>query len=448
MSTTHQAVSSAVGATTEELVAALLLQIIVILVVTRVVVALARRFLRQTDVAGEILAGLLLGPSALGAVAPEVSKRLFVPSTSGIFVGMAQLGLILLMFEIGLEFEFKAKLSGAKHKVLAISGFGIATPFALGYLTAPWFLSQMADPAPDGLTFRLFFATAMSITAIPILGRIFMELGVAHTATATLTISAAAIDDVAGWLILGVVSALSAAQFSTRAMVVRIALLAVFFAFIAYVMRPLLRRLVCRPLDRSQGLDNRSLVLLLAALFVCAFCTSKIGVFAVIGAFGLGMALHEERRLVTEWKSRVSPLVRTLLLPLFFTYTGLRTDVGTLTSTSAILQCVAVCAIAFAGKFGGTYMASRLVGESHRNALTIGICMNTRALMELIVLNVGRDLGVVPPQMFTMLVLMAIVSTYVTTPAVRYLMRSERRPVGESRGDERNLLHAADVQAS
>src|SRR6267378_1080302 len=192
---------SAVGAGAEEITLRLLYQLITILVATRVVTWLVRR-LGQTDVSGEILAGLLLGPSLLGALFPEFMHGLFHPSTSTIFTGLAQVGLIFLMFQIGLEFEFNRHLGGDHRSVVVISLMGIAIPFVMGYFSAPWFHARLSEAVPL-FGFQLFFAVAMSITAIPILGRIFMELGLSHTRTAALTIGAAAIDDVAGWLLLG-----------------------------------------------------------------------------------------------------------------------------------------------------------------------------------------------------------------------------------------------------
>jgi Kef-type K+ transport system membrane component KefB len=167
------------------------------------------------------------------------------------------------------------------------------------------------------------------------------------------------------------------------------------------------------------------LTALLVVLFASAAITSNLKVFAIIGGFVIGVALHDDRVFAAEWKRRVSPLVNTLLLPLFFTYTGLRTDVGSLGDLRELLLCIGVIAVAFAGKLGGVYVGARLVGESRREALTIATCMNTRALMELVALNVGLDLGVLPPSMFTKLVLMAVVSTFVATPLIRHLTRDE-----------------------
>ncbi len=410
----------------EHLTLALLYQLIAILIVTRIVGWIGRRFLGQTAVAGEILAGLALGPSVLGALFPDVSGRLFVPETSTIFVGFAQIGLILLMFQIGLEFQFRTQLGTERRAILAISLSGILVPFGLGFLTAPWFWGQMTPPRPDLAAFRLFFATAMSITAIPILGRIFMELGLSHTRTAAMTIGAAAIDDICGWILLGVVSTTVAARFDATTFALKIAGLVAFLGLVFHVVRPLLRRYLRHEASRPSASSMSSMAILLIVLLASASITSNLGVFAIIGAFLIGVALHEERSFVSQWHERAGVLVNAFFLPLFFTYTGLRTDIGSLSSPAAWGTCALVCLVAFAGKFGGAYLASRAVGERPREAAAIGVAMNTRALMELIALNIGYDLGVLPRQMFTMLVIMALASTFIATPLIRHLMSRER----------------------
>ncbi|PYN52152.1 MAG: hypothetical protein DME00_00010 [Candidatus Rokuibacteriota bacterium] len=226
---------SAVGAGAEEITLRLLYQLIVILLATRLVTAVVRR-LGQTEVSGEILAGLLLGPSLLGALFPDLMHTLFPPSTGPIFTGLAQIGLIFLMFQIGLEFEFTRHLGGSRRPIVGISLIGLAVPFALGYLTAPWFHARLSEPVPLS-GFQLFFAVAMSITAIPILGRIFMELGLSHTRTAALTIGAAAIDDVSGWIILGAISLLVKGAFSWAWAIPRVAGLAAYLAPVFFVVR-------------------------------------------------------------------------------------------------------------------------------------------------------------------------------------------------------------------
>jgi Kef-type K+ transport system membrane component KefB len=305
--------TSAVGAAAETLVLQLLYQLIAILVVTRIVVAGAR-YLGQTPVAGEILAGLVLGPSVLGALFPDAMHQLFAPATATIFTALAQLGLVLLMFQIGLEFEFMTHLAPGKKAIGLVSALGILTPFTLGYWTGPWFLAQLPPPHPETEAFRLFFATALSITAIPILGRIFLELDLAHTRTAALTIGAAAIDDVVGWLLLGVVAAVVQAQFVPATLVSRLVGLLGYLALVFLIVRPWLHRAIDAHLARYSALQPSAIALLLILLFVSAAITSSLGVFAIFGGFVVGVALHEDRRFVVEWKARVAPLVSTFFL--------------------------------------------------------------------------------------------------------------------------------------
>lgn len=423
--------TSAVGAAAEEIVLDLLYQLLVILGVTRIVTAIVRR-LGQTDVSGEILAGLLLGPSLLqsklfGPHVQEFTRHLFAPSTSIIFTGLAQIGLVLLMFQIGLEFEFRTHLGEDRKPILLISITGLALPLLLGFLAAPWFHERLRDPALPLFGFRLFFAVAMSITAIPILGRIFMELGLSHTRTAALTIGAAAVDDVSGWLLLGAISLLVKGSFTWAWALPRIAGLGVYLALVFLVLRPWLKRIIARHLAGHGGLRLTMVPNILLLLFASAAITSNLGVFAIIGGFVIGVALHDDRRFVEEWKRRVGPIVQAFFLPIFFAYTGLRTDVGTIQGAEGWSMLLLILALAFLSKFGGAYLASRIVGETHRSAFTVGICMNTRALMELIVLNIGKDLGLLPPSIFSMLVIMAIVSTFMATPIIRWLMKGQER---------------------
>jgi Kef-type K+ transport system membrane component KefB len=422
---------SAVGAGAENIVLSLLYQLLVILGMTRLVTWIAR-WLGQTDVSGEILAGLLLGPSFLqsaifGQRVHEFTHHLFSPATAVVFTALSQLGLILLMFQIGLEFEFRKHLGNDRKPIFAISLAGLLLPFVMGYMTAPWFHARIDAPGVSLFGFRLFFAVAMSITAIPILGRIFMELGLSHTRTAALTIGAAAIDDVSGWLILGAISLLVQGAFRWSWALPRIVGLVIYLLLVLFAVRPLLKRMVTRHLERYGGMRLTLVPYILLLLFFSAAITSNLGVFAIIGGFVMGVALHDDRRFVEEWKKRVGPIVQALFLPIFFAYTGLRTDIGTIQGWPGLEMLMLILGVAFCSKFGGAYAASRLVGESNRSALTIGVCMNTRALMELIVLNIGKDLGLLPTNIFSILVIMAIVSTFMATPLISWLMNAERR---------------------
>lgn len=423
--------TNATGSTAEHLVLTLLVQLVVLLVVTRAVVWLARRFFGQTDAVGEMIAGVVLGPSLLGALHPEAMRALFAPVTGPIFVGVSQVGLIFLMFQIGLEFELARELSKGKTRILVLSLTGIVVPFVLGCATAEFF--RVRSPMPDGslppaLPFRLFFGTAMSITAIPVLGRIFMELGLSKTRTAALTIGAAAVNDVLGWIVLGVVSAIIGSRLEPGTLALKLGLVALYAVLVLVVIRPVLVRFVRGSMAREKGLGPTLLSWMCVALFSSAIVTSKLGIFAILGGFLLGLSLQTEHTFAEAWKSRVTPLVQAFFLPLFFAYTGLRTEIGSLSGTSAWVECGLVCLVAFAGKFGGTYLSARALGEEHKTAVTLGVCMNTRGLLELVVLNVGYDLGVLPKRTFTMLVIMAISSTFIATPAIRFLMAKERRP--------------------
>ena len=430
---THGAGSdSAVGAGAEEIALRLLYQLLAILIATRIVTWIARR-LGQTDVSGEILAGLLLGPSLLGRFFPGFLDRLFPASNSMIFTALAQVGLVLLMFQIGLEFEFRTHLGEDRKPIILISLAGLIVPFIAGYVAAPWFHARLAPLVPL-FGFQLFFAVAMSITAIPILGRIFMELGLSHTRTAALTIAAAAIEDVCGWLILGAIALLVRGEFRWSWALPRVAGLAAYVAAVFLILRPVLKRTIAAHLKRNGGLRLSAVPWILILLFISAAITSNLGVFAIVGGFLIGAALHDDRRFVEEWKRRVGPLVQAFFLPIFFAYTGLRTDVGAIEGWRGIGVLGLVLTLAFASKLASAYAAARVVGENRRRALTIGVCMNTRGLMELIVLNIGKDLGLLPTNIFSMLVLMAIASTFMATPLIRRLMKDERR-LGPSLGE-------------
>ncbi len=421
---------SVAGSAAEEIILRLLFALVAVLVASRVVTWLAEKLLGQTDVAGEILAGLLLGPSVLGAIAPGFVEKLFPASTSAIMAGVAQIGLVLLMFQIGLEFEFGSHLRQERRKVLAIGAAALVVPFACGWLAAPWFWQSFAEPRPGLAPFRLFFAVAMSITAVPVLGRIFIELGLAHTRTAALAIGAAAMEDVFGWLVLGAVAVVARGGASMPWMLPRLGGLAVYLLVLFLLVAPLATRALDASLARDGRLRTGTIAWVLVLVFLSAAATSSLGIFAIIGGFTVGIALHNDRRFAAEWKTRVGPLVWTLLLPVFFAVTGLRTDIGALHGGAEWIQCALICALAFATKFGSAFAAAKVLGEDTRTATTVGVCMNTRGLMELVALNVGLELGVLPPSMFTKLVMMAVVSTFVATPAIRLLMKGQRREEG------------------
>lgn len=403
---------------TEAMLFFMLLQLTVIVLAGRLGGALALR-LGQSAAVGEIIIGILLGPSLFGILAPDLFRWVFHSAPPEPMAVLSQLGLILLMFQIGLEFDFSHLTEPRNRRAtLMVAAMSLLLPFAMGfgfgYVTAP-----ILSPESNLLGSALFVATAFSITALPILGRIMIEFDIARTPLGVIAISAAAINDVIGWLMLALVTALTTAAFEAQGFALRVALVFGFFLASWFLVRPVVKGIVRMAPPQGGHLSNNLLGVLLAAVFVSAICTYQLGIFAIFGGFMMGVLLHDEHELVAAWKERIGRFVTVFFLPIFFTYTGLRTDIGGLDSAAAWGWCALLIVLATISKFGGAYLAARLSGLSHHEGSVLGIMMNTRALMELIVINVGYDLGVISQQVFTMLVLMAILSTVVTTPGLR-----------------------------
>lgn len=412
---------------TEALLFFTLLQLTVIVLAARIGGEVAQR-IGQSPAVGEIIVGILLGPSLFGLLAPDLFQYVFHSTPAAPMQMLSQIGLILLMFQIGLEFDF-AHLTERNNRraVSAIAAASMAAPFALGFGFG-WFSAPLLSPGVDPLASALFIATAFSITALPILGRIMMEFRITRLPIGVIAISAAAINDVIGWLLLALITALTLAQFSAAAFAFKVALVGVFFLTWWFVVRPLMKRVIRAsqagplPVGEKAGrgkLTHNLLGILLAAIFISAMTTYQLGIFAIFGGFMMGVILHDEHELIEAWKKRIGHFVMVFFLPIFFTYTGLRTDIGGLDSAAAWGWCLLLIFLATLGKFGASYVAARWAGMSHYEGKVIGIMMNTRALMELIVINVGYDLGVISQDVFTMLVLMAIFSTVITTPGLR-----------------------------
>lgn len=416
---------------TEVLLFFTLLQLSVIVVMARIAGEIAVR-LSQSRAVGEIVAGLMLGPSLFGLLLPGTFNYVFRSAPPEPMTIMSQIGLILLMFQIGLEFEFGHLKTGRNRKaVLNISFMGLALPFALGLLFGRLSHPFLA-PQLNLLAYALFTGTAFSITALPILGRILMELELTRTQVGVVAISSAAINDVAGWLMLAVVTALTVADFSPAGFAVKIGLLAVYVALCWWVVRPILLRLLRRSGAEGGNLSPNLVGILLGAIFLSAMTTYHLGIFAIFGGFMLGVLLHDQTAFAHAWRNKIGDFVLVFFLPIFFTYTGLRTNIGALSSPELWGWCALLLLLATAGKFGGCYFAARRSGMNPQEARAIGIMMNTRALMELVVINVGLDLGVIPPDVFTMLVIMAIASTVVTTPALKVWLKLNKPRKPES----------------
>jgi Kef-type K+ transport system membrane component KefB len=406
---------------TERLVSFTLVELVAILVAARVAGKIAH-WLGQPRVVGEIVAGLLLGPSLFGRLFPNQFNIVFHSISPLPLVILSQIGLTLLMFQIGLEFDFShLKEKQNRAAVLSVSAAGIALPFALGWLVATWSHDALA-PSVNPLAYRLFLAVALSITAIPILGRIMMELGITRTRLGAIAITSAAINDVTGWILLAIVSALTSAQFSSSRFSGQLALLLIFLAVWQFLVRPVLKRVINSFRPWNDRLPHDLIAIMFVAIFISGLVTFGAGVFVIFGGFVAGMMLHDHQEFVAGWKQTVSHFVTVFFLPIFFTFTGLRTDVHGLDSPALWGWCALIIVAATTGKFVGCGAAARLCGMAWADAGCLGIMMNTRALMELVVINIGYDLGVIPPNVFTMLVLMAIFSTIITAPVLRIAM--------------------------
>ncbi|MBL8799976.1 MAG: cation:proton antiporter, partial [Planctomycetia bacterium] len=372
----------------ETLLLPVLVQLIVILLAARLFAVLFRK-IGQPAVVGEIAAGLILGPSVFGALFPEAARAIFQPTLGGlspelsdalltkIFNVLSQLGLIFLLFLVGLEFDF-SHLRWHGRSAVAISVAGVALPFALGVALAGWMVEHIephpARPGPvPTLGFTLFLGVAMSITAIPVLARIMMELGITRTRVGTVTIAAAAVDDASGWVLLAAIAATVNAQFEIGRSLLMIGGTVLFTLGMVFIVRPLLLRgLAALRRDGQLALGPNALALLLALLFACSILTNLIGIFAVFGAFLLGAILSDQTDLRDAVAAGLRGLVTVFFLPIFFAYTGLRTDVGTLNSASLWLFCGLVLLVAIIGKFAGCGLAAWLSGQPWREAACIG----------------------------------------------------------------------------
>jgi Kef-type K+ transport system membrane component KefB len=411
----------------EALLFHVLLELIVIVAAARAGGWLLGR-LGQPQVVGEIAAGLALGPSLLGRLAPELSRYLFFEATEPVFVVLGQLGLVFLMFLVGLEFHF-GHLRRLGRTALGVALAGIALPFALGLAVGAAIHPVVASEVPR-LHFTLFLATALSITAIPVLGRILMEFGITRTPIGALTLSAAAVDDALGWVLLAAVAATAVGSFHATDALGTIALTIAFAAGVVLVVRPLVARWAARAFaPGARGLTLLPFSILLLGIFASAAITNRIGIFSIFGPFVLGAALWDQERLREAAGARLWDVVNAFFLPIFFTYTGLRTDIGMLGSPRDWAICGLILVAAVAGKMLGTGFMAWRGGMSGRESTAVAVLMNTRALMGLVAINIGRDLGLIPPQVFTMLVVMALVTTFMTSPLLRRLVPPHAAPI-------------------
>jgi Kef-type K+ transport system membrane component KefB len=378
----------------------------------------------QQSVMGEMTAGILLGPSCLGLFAPSLFHGLFPAESLAYLHILSQLGLLLFMFVIGMELDIET-LRVRFGESLIISHSSIVFPFLLGVGFAYYTFDRFAGPHATFTEYALFMGIAMSITAFPVLARIIRERQMAQTTVGSLALICAAINDVTAWCILPVVVAISKAE-SMMGVAVTIVLTLVFVLAMLLVVAPLLQGYY----DRSQDKDNRGIPFIAISIFVMlssALVSEVIGIHALFGAFIAGAALPRNKSLRNNLTERLEDVSLSLLLPVFFALTGLRTNIGSLSDPGLLWTFGVVVLLAIIGKLAGSAVAARITGLSWPDSLGIGILMNTRGLMELIVLNIGYDLGVLDQQIFTILVMMALVTTFMTSPML-HLPERLRRP--------------------
>jgi Kef-type K+ transport system membrane component KefB len=387
------------------------------IMVTGQILARALAWVGQPPVIGDVVAGILLGPSLLG---PEVSAWIMPLEVAPYLGVLAQLGIVLYMFLIGLELN-PAVLKQRTQAMIAISHAGILLPFMLGLILALYLYPRLSETGVSFTTFALFIGVAMSITAFPILARILSDYGLTKTELGVVALSCAAVSDVTAWCLLAFLVALAKADVGGGLFVVGAAV--TFVAAMFVVVPPIVARIA--QARNAKEPARFALVLIFAALLASSLTAEAIGVHAIFGAFLLGALIPHDSRIARSLTGQPDHIVRLLLLPAFFAYTGMRTDISLLSEPSHWLMLGLIVLVATAGKLGGTVVAGRLAGFGWRNAAMLGSLMNTRGLMELIVLNIGLDLGVISPTLFAMMVMMALVTTALTSPLLRLLQRQQ-----------------------
>jgi Kef-type K+ transport system membrane component KefB len=386
-------------------------------------VGLVFRAIGQPAVMGEVVGGLVLGPSVLGAALPGVHAWL-LPTEVAPFLGVhAQIGIILYMFLVGLELDLP-RVRALGRSVLAVSAASIVVPFVLGVFLAVWLYPRVSPDTVSLGVFSTFIGTSLAVTAFPVLARILTDWGIARSPLGVLALTVAAVGDVIAWSLLAIVVGMARSDVSAglRTFVLTMA----FVVVMLRVAGPAVRVWVARRGDGADveggRLTRTDLATALVAVFLAATTTELIGIHGLFGAFLLGAVMPHGSPLALDLDRRLGDVVAVLFLPVFFAFTGMRTEIGLLAGVSDWLLCGAIVLVASAGKFGGTIVGARWSGLQWRDSAALGALMNTRGLVELIVLNIGLDLGIISPRLFTMLVIMALATTLMAAPLLKVLL--------------------------
>jgi len=415
------------------------LQLAVIILACRVVGWLGQRFLKQPQVVGEMIAGVVLGPSLLGLLFPDLQLAIFPKETRNVLYVGAQLGVGLYMFMVGLTLRLDHFQSKAKSAA-TVSAAGIAAPFLLAALITPFLLTVpglFAAGISQGNA-TLFMGACIALTAFPMLARIINENGLANSSLGTLTLTAGAFDDAASWCVLALVLATFGS--GPGVAVIAIAGAVLYAGFMILFGRKLLAPLG-RAVEARGEMSTQVLAITMLLFCLSAFLMDAIGIHAIFGGFLIGVCMPRGL-FVEELKRKVEPIAVVLLLPMFFTYSGLNTRIDMVNTVSLLLIAGGVLAASVLAKFGACWAAARLSGEDNRTALGIGALMNSRGLMELIIINIGLQKGIIGPTLFSMLVLMAIITTVMATPLFEAVYGRKARETGELDAIDRNLATA------
>lgn len=404
--------------------AILLAQIITIILVARFFGWVFKK-IGQPSVIGEIIAGIVLGPSLLGMYFPEISAALFPVESLGNLKFLSQIGLILFMFVIGMELDLKV-LKNKANEAVVISHASIVIPFTLGIGLAYFVYNRFAPEGVKFLSFSLFMGIAMSITAFPVLARIVQERGIHKTKLGAIVITCAAADDITAWCILAVVIAIvKAGTFVSSLYIISLAL--IYVLLMIFIVKPFLKR-IGDLYGTKDSIIKPVVAIFFLVLILSSYATEVIGIHALFGAFMTGAIMPDVPKFRTIFIEKVEDVALILLLPLFFVFTGLKTEIGLINDPYLWKVTGFIILVAVVGKFLGSTLAAKFVGQSWRDSLTIGALMNTRGLMELIVLNIGLELKVLTPEVFTMMVIMALVTTFMTGPAldlINYIFKTK-----------------------
>jgi Kef-type K+ transport system membrane component KefB len=362
---------------------------------------------------GEMVAGILLGPSVLGLFSPPTMAFLFPPASMGTLGMLSQIGVVLFMFVVGMELDLQHLRERASAAIM-VSHASIIVPFLLGAALALVLYPPLAPANTSFTAFALFMGIAMSITAFPVLARILEDRGLSRTRLGSTAIACAAVDDVTAWCILAFVIAIVKSS-GIVASIVTIGLVLLFISVMLFLVKPRIGKLVKGRVEnpkRSKGLLAATLAFVLA----CSWFTESIGIHALFGAFLSGVVMPSDAGFRFLLKEKLEAFSSAALLPLFFAFTGLRTQITLLNDWSGWLMCFGIIVVAVAGKLVGSMLMARWTRMSWRDSFAIGVLMNTRGLIELVVLNIGYDLGILSARIFVMMVIMALVTTFMTTP--------------------------------